>query len=113
VLLNASCHVPGDLKLLCNLRGLAEIVSEVLPRIRVNVSVVGAGSDYVAYQHSHSSLQCAQVCPFQDSLAGSGSPLLNSLIDKQLTGAPICSSVPIAAQAVTDGLAEAEDVLVT
>ena len=40
-------------------------------------------------------------------------PLLNSLIDKQLTGAPICSSVPIAAQAVTDGLAEAEDVLVT
>lgn len=69
--------------------------------------LLGAGSDLHPQQTA--------VCPdsaVSGFLAGSGSPerdpLLNSLIEKQLTGACTCSSVPNASQAVTDGIAETE-----
>lgn len=65
----------------------------------------------MVHLHPHSRLQYAQTPP------GSGSserdPVLTSLMNKQLTGVCACSSVPIAGQAVTDGLAETEDALVT
>lgn len=74
----------------------------------------GAASDYEVYLHPHNRLQDAQIPPCQGSVEGLG-PLkvLCTLMEKQLTGTCACSSVPIAAQAVTDGLSETEDAPVT
>lgn len=74
----------------------------------------GAGSDYVVYLHPHNRLQDAQILLPQGSVEGLG-PLkvLCALTEKQLIGTYACSPVPIAAQAVTDGLSETEDVPVT
>ena len=68
----------------------------------------------MVYLHPHNRLQDAQILPLQGSVEGLG-PLkvLCTLMEKQFIGTCACSSVPIVAQAVTDGLSETEDVPVT
>lgn len=92
-------------------------MSAALPRIRVNASVIG---DRQWLHGLSASTQQIAVCPDSPTsgpLAGPRSPerdpSLHSLMEKQLTGTCACSSAPIAAQTVTDGLSETEDALVT
>lgn len=74
----------------------------------------GAGSDYVVYLHPHNRLQHAQIPLLQGSMEGLDPLKVQcTLMEKQLTGTCACSSVPIAAQTVTDGLSETEDAPVT